>query len=128
MTARRRPRILITDVDRDTREIFGAILAHAGFAVDEACDGDEGLRVARQQSPALVIVAVEVPPLGGIEVLHVLRDGAATHDTKVIGVTSHVLAHERQVVEAAGFDAILYRPVSPPTVVRVVRHLLMPAA
>jgi DNA-binding response OmpR family regulator len=123
-----RPRILITDGDRDTRAIFGTMLRHAGFEVEEACDGDEALPGLLARPPAVLIVAVELAPNGGIEVLHCVRNCSAAHDTKVIAVTSHVLPHERRIVEAAGFDGILYRPVSPPTVLRVVRHVMSRAA
>ena len=120
--------ILITDGDRDTREIFGAILAHAGFAVEQACDAEQGLRAVHERPPAVLILAVELPRPGGLRVLELVRDDASAHATKIIAVTSHVLPHERDLVERAGFDAVLYRPVDPPTVVWVVRCLIAQAA
>lgn len=128
MTGTSRRHILITDSDRDTREIFGAVLMHAGFAVEEACNAEQVLRAIHERPPAILILAVELPRPGGLRVLHLVREDRSAQDTRIIAVTSHVLPHEREVVESAGFDAVLYRPVYPFTVVWVVRCLIAQAA
>jgi len=64
------------------------VLTDAGFSVDEAGDGEEALRVARQSQPDLIILDMLLPRLGGERVLRALRQDPATEDIPVVVLSS----------------------------------------
>jgi DNA-binding NarL/FixJ family response regulator len=66
--------ILIVDDDPATRAAIAAILADAGYATREAESGAEALRIARMESPALVLLDVNIPGMCGYEICRLLRD------------------------------------------------------
>lgn len=66
-------RILVVDDDPRIRDVLRRGLTYEGFAVDTAGSGEEALRLAREQSPDLVILDILMPGLDGYEVLRRLR-------------------------------------------------------
>ena len=66
--------ILIVDHDRESRAALAGLLARAGFSPFEAGSGEEALAAARATEPALVLLEVALPDVGGYEVCRALRD------------------------------------------------------
>jgi CheY-like chemotaxis protein len=81
------------------------ILHRAGYSVLHAGDGEEGLRVARENLPDLVLLDMMLPKLDGPQVLQALKGGAATGHIPVIALTSLSKANEDRLrgAGAAGF-------------------------
>lgn len=71
-------RILVIDDDPAITSVLKRSLAYEGFAVDTAPSGAEGLAIARERYPDLVILDIMMPGLDGLEVLRRLRAGAAS--------------------------------------------------
>jgi CheY-like chemotaxis protein len=68
------PRVLVVDDDVDIRLAIGEVLSDEGMTVDTASDGREALERADQQPPALVILDITLPVVGGYEVADRLRE------------------------------------------------------
>jgi CheY-like chemotaxis protein len=71
-------RVLVVEDDRFLRRACTISLRQRGFDVVEAVDGQEGLRLAREQAPALVLLDMLMPRMSGIDVLRALRADPAT--------------------------------------------------
>jgi len=82
------PLVLVADDDVDLLELACIQLEEAGFRVARATDGDEALRIAREQLPDLCVLDVIMPGLRGHEVLAALRDDEATVAIPVLLVTA----------------------------------------
>ncbi len=113
--------ILIVDDDSDTRVVLGAILRHAGFAVIEAEDGEDGLRQAREGGPHLVLMDLELPLLDGWEVTRRLKADHATAAIPVIALTARALDADRVRAIEAGCEQFLLKPCEPRDVLEIVR-------
>ncbi len=101
--------LLIVDDDAASRYLLNGVLAASGFRVIEAATGQEGLRVAQEQKPAVVILDLVMPDLSGFEVLKQLKENPETSGIPVIIHTSTILeAAER---ESLG-DAVCIVPKS----------------
>jgi signal transduction histidine kinase/ActR/RegA family two-component response regulator len=93
---RRSPRILLIDDDEIYRYLVRTRLAEAGFTVQEAATGTEGLLQARAQRPHAIVLDIVMPELSGFEVLARLKEDPMTADIPVVALTSKTLDSEEQ--------------------------------
>ena len=82
------PLVLVADDDEDLLELACIQLADAGYRVARATDGDQALRIAREEMPDVCVFDVIMPGLHGHEVLNELRDDEATAAIPVLLVTA----------------------------------------
>lgn len=86
--ARNRIPLLVVDDSLTTRMLEQSILESAGYAVDIAASGEEGLEAARRKSYALILVDVEMPGIDGFTFVEQARSDPMLHETPIILVTS----------------------------------------
>ena len=95
-----------------------------GYATLEAVTGEEGVRVALEARPELVLMDIHLPGISGIEALQQLRANPATASIPVIAVTASVMASDRRRITDAGFDAYLSKPINLREFVDTVRRVI----
>jgi two-component system cell cycle response regulator DivK len=88
------------------------VLQVAGYDVIEAQSGEEGLRVAEEDPPDLVLMDLQLPGIDGTETLHRLRKGTLARDVPVVAVTAFAMAEDRERAALAGFDGYVEKPIS----------------
>ena len=106
-----RKTILVVDDDQAQRRIFSRYLQFTGFRALEATDGDEGVRMARQHAPAMILLDLTMPVKDGWETMEALRNDPATAAIPVAAVTASHLEPER--LREAGFCGSLEKPIQP---------------
>jgi CheY-like chemotaxis protein len=122
--AARHDLILIADDAIATLTLVSARLLRTGYEVMTATRGDEALALAREFHPQLVVVDLEMPGLGGIEVTKQLRADSSFADVPIIILTSHDDdAHTKAGLDA-GADAYIVKPFSPQELAGRVDELL----
>ncbi|MGH2503463.1 MAG: response regulator [Ktedonobacterales bacterium] len=116
--------MLIVDDSVTIRRTLDQMFTRAGFATALARDGREALEIMVAQLPRVIILDVEMPRLGGYELLRILRGSARYAQTRVVMLTSQAgVAHE-QHARAMGADEYLVKPCPQETLIAVVRRLL----
>jgi len=128
MTAKMRDSILVVEDDQATRLAYRALLERAGWSVREAAGGDEALRLAGREPPALAVVDISVPGFDGWETTRRLKRLAGEQGVPVILVTGHALDSDRDRAREVGCDAYLVKPVDPETLLEEVRRLAVAPA
>ena len=98
--------VLIIDDDETSRYLLRGLLANGGCQVLEADGGAEGLRLARETHPGLIVLDLAMPDLDGFQVLEQLRDHPATRDIPVVICTSKTLTREEQSRLSSALDII----------------------
>nr|WP_036235958.1 response regulator [Massilia sp. JS1662] len=106
-----KPKVLLIEDNDDGREMMATMLASFGYAVLQAGDGLEGVRVACAERPDVALVDIGLPGIDGYEVARRLRQEAATHGIRLIALTGYGLAEDQRRVLEAGFDLHLVKPV-----------------
>jgi signal transduction histidine kinase/CheY-like chemotaxis protein len=84
-------KILIVDDDEISRYLVRGFLANRGYRLLEARGGTEGLRLAREDRPDLIVLDLSMPDLDGFEVLNTLKNDSQTKDIPVVIFTSQLL-------------------------------------
>lgn len=122
-----RARVLLVEDNEDNRIVFATVLRHYGFDVLEAGDGREGLRLALQERPDVVLMDISIPYIDGWEVTRLIKGNSQTSHIPVIAVTAHSLSEDRERAAAIGFDGFLAKPCRPAQLVQEVRRFFEPA-
>jgi PAS domain S-box-containing protein len=116
--------ILYVDDDDDTRRAFSWIFQGAGFAVKEAANGSEALRLAAEK-PDVVVLDVDLPDINGFEVCRRIRADPATARVPVLHLSGvYVRSDEKAQALEGGADAYLVKPVEPREILASVHALL----
>ena len=104
--------ILIVEDNDKNMKLARDILQAKGYSTLEATTGEDGVRMAQAQLPALILMDIQLPGINGIEALRRLRADPATASIPVIAVTASVMpSHQRDITDA-GFDAYVAKPIS----------------
>jgi DNA-binding response OmpR family regulator len=120
----RKRRVLLADDDPALRRLISTTLGEQNFELLQAIDGEEALRVARQQQPALVLLDVNMPKLDGFEVCRQLKTEPSTAGIKVVMLTARGADADRAKGREAGADDYFIKPFSPIQLLNKVYALL----
>jgi two-component system response regulator MtrA len=107
-----RPLVLVADDNADNREIFTAILDYRGYRTASASSGREAVEFVCRERPSLIVMDLVMPGLSGLEALEAIRDDPACEEVPVVLATAQVEFSCEQG-KAAGFSAVVYKPVRP---------------
>jgi two-component system cell cycle response regulator DivK len=116
--------ILIVEDNEKNRKLERDILQFHGYRTVEAESGEEGVRIAQETPPALVLMDIQLPRMNGIEALRLLRADVRTRAIPVIAVTASAMSQDRQKIMAAGFDGYQAKPIDVTGFVAAVRGML----
>jgi len=120
--------ILIVEDNDKNRKLERDVLQFHGFKTVEAETGEEGVRLAGELLPALVLMDIQLPGINGIEALRQLRADPSTQTIPVMAVTASAMTQDRQKILAAGFDGYQSKPINVKDFVAAVRLMLEPRA
>lgn len=104
-------KVLIVDDSETVRNQVGRALVEAGFEVVEAGDGVEGLENAKQSEFALILLDINMPRMGGLELLDRLREQENTKDVPVLVLTTEVQESMIERAKKAGAAGWIVKPV-----------------
>lgn len=116
-------RILVIDDDADDVERVDRALVEHGYVALLARNGEDAVRLAAWQQPALVLLDIRMPGMDGYEVAATIRKLPGLEQTRIVAVTGSV--DERDRLMAAGFDGVLEKPIDPESFVSQIRSFLV---
>jgi two-component system cell cycle response regulator DivK len=105
-------RILVVEDNAMNLKLVRDVLQHAGYDVLEASTGEDGLRVAREMAPDLVLMDLQLPGIDGTETLRRLRHDSPDRRVPVVAVTAFAMPEDRERATRAGFDGYVEKPIS----------------
>ena len=105
-----RPRIAIIEDNDDNLLLFEVILEER-YELDQYLDGPKGLAGLCRCPPELLLLDISLPGMDGLEVLRQIRRDPKLQDMKVVALTAHAMAGDRERLLQAGFDAYLAKPI-----------------
>jgi CheY-like chemotaxis protein len=120
--------VLLVEDNEDNRVIYATYLTHFGYAVLTAEDAEEGLALARDRRPDLIVMDVGLPGMDGNAATRLLKADPTTERIPVVTLTAHAHREDRDRAEAAGCDLYLTKPLEPRELGAAIRRLLGQAA
>jgi len=105
-------KILIVEDNENNRCLFRDILIFHGYQVSVAEDGQEGLALAREIKPDLILMDIQMPGMDGMTAGGILKGDPVTSGLKIVALTSFAMRGDKEKILAAGFDGYLSKPIS----------------
>lgn len=103
-----KPTILVVDDDASLVKLYSTALMARGYRVLTAQNGEEGMTIAEQEKPDLILLDVMMPEIHGLHVLDILRSTPEMEDTKIIMLTAlSDQATKEKAVECGAYDFIV---------------------
>ncbi len=118
------PKILLVEDNEMNRDMLSRRLERRGYEVIIAVDGEQGVEMARSESPALVLMDMSLPVLDGWEATRRLKGEDATKLIPVIALTAHAMSGDREKALAAGCDDYDTKPIEFPRLLGKIEALL----
>ncbi|MBD9677706.1 response regulator [Pseudomonas sp. PDM18] len=116
--------ILIVDDSASIRQMLSFTLKSAGYEVDEAVDGKDGLGKAQRKAYNLVFTDQNMPNMDGLTLIRSLRDMAGYRVTPILMLTTESSDAMKQQGKSAGATGWLVKPFDPPKLLEVTRKVL----
>ncbi len=121
-------RILVVDDEAHILHVLSLKLRNAGYEVITAVDGEDGLDLATQNAPDLVITDFQMPYMTGLELCRALSAQPSTTDIPVLILTARGYALDGEDLTLGNVRGVLSKPFSPRAVLQLVKEVLAASA
>ena len=116
--------VLIVEDNEKNMKLARDVLQAKGYRTLEAVSGEEGVKLALEQKPDLVLMDIQLPGINGIEAFRQIRGNTGTQAIPVVALTASVTPTDRSAITAAGFDAFLGKPINLKEFIDTVKRLV----
>ncbi len=113
-------RILYVEDNFQNKRLVRKILNSKGYEVLEADNGQDGVDMAAQEQPDLILMDISIPGIDGIEATRLIKENPETTHIPIIALTANAMRGDRERFLAAGCDDYLPKPISTPDLLRVI--------
>ena len=116
--------VLIVEDNDLNLKLFNDLLEAFGYRTVKTKDGRQALPLAREHTPDLILVDIQLPEVSGLEITDRLKKDPALKAIPVVAVTAFAMRGDEQKILAAGCDAYLSKPISVTTFLETIRRFI----
>jgi two-component system cell cycle response regulator DivK len=116
--------ILIVEDNEKNRKLARDVLQFKGYRTIEAETGENGVTLAVEQKPDLILMDYQLPGIDGIEAFRRIRGDASTAHIPIVAVTASAMPEEAKKMKEAGFDGFQTKPLNVKEFVQAVAAVL----
>ena len=117
-------KILVIDDNENNLMLEKDLLEVSGFEVFEAGNATNGIAIAVQEKPDIIIMDVRLPDMRGSEAAKVLRQNKSTCDIPIVFVTASVMSGEREEIQAIANSGFIGKPINTRTIVQKISQFI----
>jgi len=104
--------VLIVEDNERNLKLVRDVLQVKGYSTIEAGTAEDGIKLAAERKPDVILMDIQLPGMNGIDALKVLRSDPATAKIPVVAVTASVMQQDRTLITQAGFDGYVGKPIN----------------
>ena len=117
-------KILIVDDNAQNISLMKLLLQHAGYTVISASNGADGVKLAKQEHPDLILMDIQMPEVSGIEAAREILADVSTLNIPIIGVSAYARPELRQQALRLGMVGFFEKPIHNETFIKEIRKFL----
>lgn len=100
------------------------LLENAGYLTIQAFSAEDGIRIAQEKQPDLILMDVQLPGMDGLTATRVLKSDMNTNNIKIIAMTACAMIGDRERIAEAGCDGYIGKPIFIQEFQRIVANIL----
>ena len=120
------PKILLVEDNEMNRDMLSRRLQKKGFEVFIAVDGKQGVDMAREIGPELILMDMSLPVMDGWEATRLLKSASETNAIPILGLSAHAMTGDREKAMSAGCDDYDTKPIELTRLLSKIQALLNP--
>ena len=118
-----KPSVLIIEDNEQNMYMLSYLLENSSYNVIKAYNGIEGLRLAHDKHPEIILIDIQLPDMDGYEICNKLRHNGLPKKTTIIAVTSYAMGGDKEKAIEAGADGYIEKPINPETFVNQMEQI-----
>lgn len=119
-------RVLVIEDNPTNLDLMSYMLEAIGHTVLAAATAEDGIRMALEEGPDLILCDIHLPDRNGMEVARVLRPHPRLHGVPFVAVTALAMVGDRERILGSGFDGYIAKPIEPEQFIPVLHAFLHP--
>ncbi len=119
-----KPTILIIEDNEQNMYMLSFLLTQNNYKILKAYNGKDGLRLAHENNPEIILIDIQLPDMDGYEICNKLRHNGLSKNTTLIAVTSYAMGGDKEKAIEAGADGYLEKPINPETFVNQMESIV----
>ena len=116
--------ILIIEDNEKNRKLIRDLLQVKGYQTIDTESAEEGLKLAEEKAPALILMDIQLPGMDGIMAMKRLKATPGANRIPIVAITASAMTHNRQTMLAEGFDGYQTKPLSLKEFLQEVKRLI----
>lgn len=116
-------KVLVVEDDANNMRLITKILNNEGFEIIKAVTGEEGVQLAIEHVPDIVLMDIKLPGIDGAEATKQIRESKCDDKVTIIAVTSYAMAGDRENYLQQGFTGYIEKPIDPYTIIKEIKEI-----
>lgn len=117
-------RILLCEDDERNAKLIKDILEFHGYEVHVVVDGEEGVRMAKELMPEIILMDIQMPKMDGLTAIHEIRKEGSLAHIPIVAITSFAMAGDKERILKAGADYYLSKPIDTRALPKLIKEIL----
>jgi two-component system cell cycle response regulator DivK len=117
-------KILIVEDNEKNMKLLKDILEYYGYTTFVSGNAEDGIKLANENTPDLIIMDIHLPGISGNEAMKIIKANDKTSNIPSIAVTASIMEHDRQEIMSSGFNGYQEKPIDREKFVTLVKELL----
>jgi CheY-like chemotaxis protein len=107
-----RKKILIIEDEHMNIELFRSILQMRDYSVIEATNAEQGIELARNHAPSLILMDIQLPGIDGLRATKIIKEDPVLKEITVVALTAHAMQGDEEKARAFGCDGYITKPIN----------------
>ena len=116
--------ILIIEDNEQNMYMLSYLLEQSNYTIIKAYNGKDGLKLAHENHPEIILIDIQLPDMDGYEICNKLSYNGLPKSTVIIAVTSYAMGGDKEKAIEAGADGYLEKPINPDTFVKQMESIV----
>ncbi|SKB57692.1 response regulator [Maribacter arcticus] len=116
--------ILIIEDNEQNMYMLSYLLEQSNYTIIKAYNGLDGLKLAHENHPEIILIDIQLPDMDGYEICNKLSHNGLPKSTVIIAVTSYAMGGDKEKAIEAGADGYLEKPINPDTFVKQMESIV----
>tara|TARA_R110000782_G_scaffold51553_2_gene111049 strand:- start:346 stop:717 length:372 start_codon:yes stop_codon:yes gene_type:complete len=116
--------ILIIEDNEQNMYMLSYLLKQSNYTIIKAYNGLDGLKLAHENHPEIILIDIQLPDMDGYEICNKLSYNGLPKSTVIIAVTSYAMGGDKEKAIEAGADGYLEKPINPDTFVKQMESIV----